>query len=317
MRILHLISQKPIGVFFILSINQIRVSKIQVISSLKYLVRCYNSQHMTKTDIKKESNGTVSFDLTIPKSVIAEEYQHALQEVAKTAQIKGFRPGKAPIKMVEAQTEKSALYSHVLDHVLSPAYSEVIHEHKLIPLIDPRVTPKTMEEGKDWVMSVTVAVSPEFALGDYAKIVKSALTKHGKEHKEDKDAKPEELKDHKLNVIFDSLLLGIKFDVSPLLIEEETKSALSRLSSQLGSLKLSIADYAKSIKKTAEEIVEEYKKSAEANLRLEFILQKLIEDKKPEVSEAEVADMKPQKGQEAYAKYVLQKRKVLDFLSEL
>jgi FKBP-type peptidyl-prolyl cis-trans isomerase (trigger factor) len=174
-----------------------------------------------------------------------------------------------------------------------------------------------MEEGKDWVMSVTVAVAPEVKLGDYAKIVKSAISKHGKAHKEDKNAKPEELKDHKLNVIFDALLDDIKFDVSPLLIEEETKSALSRLSNQLSSLKLSIADYAKSIKKTAEEIVEEYKKSAESNLRLEFVLQKLIEDKKPEVSEAEVAEMKPQKGQEAYAKYVLQKRKVLDFLSEL
>lgn len=272
---------------------------------------------MTKTDIKKDPNGTITFDLTIPKAKIAEEYQHALLEVAKTTQIKGFRPGKAPIKMVESQVDKSRLYSHVLDHVLSPAYSEVIHEHKLIPLVEPRVTPKGMEEGKDWVMEVVVAVSPKINLGDYSKIVTSAIKKHGKEHKEDKDAKPEALKDHKLNVIFDALLDGIKFDVAPLLIEEETKSALTRLSSQLSSLKLSIVDYAKSIKKTTEELVEEYKKSAEANLKLEFILQKLIEDKKPEVTEAEVAKMKPQKGQEGYAKYVLQKRKVLDILSEL
>ncbi len=113
------------------------------------------------------------------------------------------------------------------------------------------------------------------------------------------------------------MLEDTKFSVAPILIEEETKSALSRLQNQLSSLKLSVADYAKSIKKTTEELIDEYKKSAESNLRLEFILQKLIEDKKPEVSEAEVADLKPQKGQEAYAKYVIQKRKVLDLLSEL
>ena len=269
------------------------------------------------TKITQKPDGSVTFDLIIPKAKIAEEYQHALLEVAKTTQIKGFRPGKAPIKMVESQVDKSRLYSHVLDHVLSPAYSEVIHEYKLIPLVEPRVTPKGMEEGKDWIMEVVVAVSPEINLGDYSKIVTGALKKHGKVHKEDKDAKPEALKDHKLNVIFDALIDGVKFDVAPLLIEEETKSALTRLSSQLSGLKLSIADYAKSIKKTAEELVEEYKKSAEANLKLEFILQKLIEDKKPEVTEAEVAEMKPQKGQEGYARYVLQKRKVLDFLAEL
>lgn len=279
---------------------------------------------MAKTDIKKDPNGTITFNLVIPKTMVAEEYKHALAEVAKTTQIKGFRPGKAPIKMVEAQTDKSRLLSHVLDHVLSPAYSEVIHEHKLIPLVEPRVTPKSMEEGKDWVMEVVVATNPEFDLGDYAKLVKSALTKHKKEHKEDNlpagkagNAKSEEIRDHKLNVIFDSLLFGLKFDVSPLLIEEETKSALTRLSKQLSSLKLSVADYAKSIKKTTEELVSEYKKSAEDNLKLEFILQKLIQDKKPEVTEAEIAVLKPQKGQEGYAKYVIQKRKVLDFLSEL
>ena len=154
-------------------------------------------------------------------------------------------------------------------------------------------------------------------LGDYNKLISSALKKHSKAHKEDDKAKPEEIKDHKLNVIFDALLDGIKFDVCPFLIEEETKSALQRLSQQLSSLKISVADYAKSIKKSTEDLVAEYKKSAESNLKLEFILQKLIDDKKPEISEAEIAQMKPQKGQEGYAKYVLQKRKVLDFLAEL
>lgn len=259
----------------------------------------------------------MTFDLIIPKETIAKEYQHALKEVAKTTQIKGFRPGKAPIQMVEAQTDKSRLYNHVLDHVLSPAYSEVIHEHKLVPLIEPRVNPVGMEEGKDWTMSVEVATSPTIELGDYTKLIASALKKHAKDHKEDENAKPEEAKDHKLNVIFDALLDGIKLEISPFLIEEEAKSALTRLSQQLSSLKLSIADYAKSIKKTTDEIIAEYKTSAESNLKLEFILQKLIDDKKPEITEAELAEMKPQKGQEGYAKYVLQKRKVLDFLSEL
>lgn len=269
------------------------------------------------TKITQKPDGSITFDLVIPADTIAKEYKHALSEVAQKANIKGFRPGKAPLKMVEAQTDKSQLYSHVLDHVLSPAYSEVIHEHKLVPLIDPRVNPKSMEEGKDWVMSVEVATTPELKLGEYEKMIASALKKHAKDHKEDKDAKPEEQKDHKLNVIFDALLDNIKFDVSSLLIQAETESALSRLSNQLSSLKISIADYAKSIKKSTEDLVKEYQKSAESNLKLEFILQKLIDDKKPEVTDAEIAELKPQKGQEGYAKYVIQKRKILDILGEL
>lgn len=275
------------------------------------------------TKITQKPDGTVTFDLVITKEVIAKEYQKVLASVASRAQIKGFRPGKAPLKLVEAQSDTAQLYSQVLDQVLSPAYSEVIHKHKLIPLIDPRVTPKSMEEGKDWVMAVEVATSPTFELGAYEKMIGSALKKHDKVHKHEpsKDQKPEEAeqaaKDHKLNVIFDALLEEVKLTVAPLLIEEETKSALSRLSNQLSSLKLSIADYAKSIKKSTDDLLAEYKKSAESNLKLEFILQKLIQERKPEITEAEIAELKPQKGQEQYAKYVLQKRKVLDFLSQL
>lgn len=217
------------------------------------------------TKITQKPDGSVNFELVIKKETIAKEYSHALEEVAKTTQVKGFRPGKAPLSMVEAQTDKSKLYSHVLNHVLSPAYSEVIHEHKLVPLIEPRVTPKSMEEGKDWTMSVEVAIAPDFKLGDYAKVIKKIK---------------ETDKDKKLNLIFDALLDNIKFDVSPLLIEVETESALSRLASQLKSLKLSIEDYAKSIKKTTKELVEEYKKSAEFNLKLAFILHKIDPDRK-------------------------------------
>jgi FKBP-type peptidyl-prolyl cis-trans isomerase (trigger factor) len=278
---------------------------------------------MTKTTITKKPNGSISFDLTLSAKAIAAEYSHVLAEVAKTAEVKGFRKGKAPLNLVEAQSDSSKLYSHVLDHLLSPAYSEVIHEHKLVPLIEPQVTPKSMEQGKDWVMSVEVASSPEVEIGDYEKYVKSAKTKHAKVHKHEaeegqsaeqaKHAKEE----HELNIIFDALLDNAKLEVAPLLVDEETKSALSRLAKQLESLKLSVEDYAKSVKKTTNELVAEYKKSAEANLKLEFILQKLIELKNPKVEQAEIDALKPPKGQEIYAKYVLQKRKVLDFLSGL
>ena len=265
------------------------------------------------TKITQKPDGTITFELTIAAKTIALEYQKVLQELSKTTQIKGFRPGKAPLQMVEAQSDKSKLYSHVLDHLLSPAYSDIVHEHKLIPLVEPRVTPKGMEEGKDWVMAVELAVSPEITLTDYQKQIKSALKKHPKhKHKDEKEES-----DHRLNIVFDTLLSETKFAVAPLLIEEETKSALSRLANQLQSLKLSVADYAKSIKKTPDELIAQYKKSAESNLKLEFILQKLVESRNPEVTDAELAALNPPKGQEVYAKYVLQKRKVLDFLTAL
>jgi len=232
---------------------------------------------MTKATITQKPDGTLTFELTLSSQTIADTYQQVLSEVGKTAEIKGFRPGKAPLSMVEATSDKSKLYSHVLEHLLPPAYSKVIHEHQLTPLIEPKVTPKGMEIGKDWTLAVEVATAPTVDLGSYKQYVKTALKKlknlpAGKAG----DAKP----DDKLNLIFDALLAGSKLVVSPLLIQEESKSALSRLARQLTELKLTVADYAKSLKKTPEELISQYKKSAEANLKLHFILSAIQKQEK-------------------------------------
>lgn len=235
---------------------------------------------MTKVSINQKPDGTVTFDLTLSAKSIAAEYQKVLAESAKTAEIKGFRKGKAPLAMVESQSDKSKLYSHVLDRLLSPSYSDVVKEHKLTPVIEPHVTPKSMEEGKDWVMAVEVATIPSFTLGAYTQFIPKAIRAHETKHQLPPEAKPEEVREHRLHVVFDTLLDNVKLEVAPILIEAESKSALSRLATQLTSLKLSVEDYAKSVKKTTDELIAEYKKSAEANLKLEFILQAIAKEQK-------------------------------------
>ncbi len=281
----------------------------------------------TESKITKKADGTVSFPLTIPAATIAHEYAHVIDEYVQSAEIKGFRKGKAPRSLVEASVDQAKVINHVLDHVIPPAYSRVLVEEKLNPLVDPQIVPQKMDKDQDWVFTVTTAVAPEVELGDYKTAVKKALADHRAAHakaaKDEKSDKAEKAapahdeEEHETSAIFDALLATAKVDVAELLIDAEAKSALSRLVNQLASLKLKVEDYAKSIKKTTDELVKEYQETAKTNLKLEFILQKLIDAEKPEVTEAEIAELKPGKGQEAYAKYVLQKRKVLDILRKL
>lgn len=222
-----------------------------------------------KPALTQEPDGTIKFSLTIPQKAVAQEYQHVLVEFSKTAEIKGFRKGKAPIAMVEQTTDQSKIISHVLEHVLPSAYSQVIQDHQLKPLVEPQVTPTAMKTGEDWQFTVVTAIAPTFVLGDY----RAKLTKALAKHKESK-------KDERLKVIFDTLLSLGKFSVAPLLVDMETKAALSRLINQLGNLKLTVADYAKSLKKTPEELVAEYQTTATTNLQLHFILQAIQTDQK-------------------------------------
>lgn len=277
----------------------------------------------TKPAKKKDESpkdGSVKFEITIKSDAIKESYNKNLAKLAESVEIKGFRKGKAPTNLVEKQIDKNKLYSHVLDEVIPPVYLKHLTDNKLAPLTQPQINPISMEEGKDWKFSVQIVTRPPIELGDYKKYVKKALADHKKEHKheEAKDDKAKEKeREHTLTVIFDALLKNAKLAVSPMLIEEEAKNALSRLVKQLENLNATIDDYAKSIKKTQEELVKEYMETAETNIRLEFILGAIVEDIDPKVDDKEITEMKPGKGQEAYARYLVQKRKVLDFLTEL
>jgi FKBP-type peptidyl-prolyl cis-trans isomerase (trigger factor) len=269
-------------------------------------------------------NGTITFEITIPVADIHKGYQKVLLKVAPSVEVKGFRKGKAPLDLIEKQLDKSQLYSQVVEEVLPPAYSQAIISGKYHPVIDPHVTPLKFEPGKDWVFKVETAQKPEVILGDYEKYLKTALAKastitpkspiKGKEPETDNH---DHAKNAKLSTIFDALLANANLDIAPILIDSEAKNQLSKLVKQLSSLKLTVNDYAKSLKKTENDLVAEYQKTAETNLKLEFILDKLVEKIAPQISEAEIAKLKPTADQTNYAKYILQKQKVLDKLTSL
>lgn len=266
-------------------------------------------QPLQSTDIQPEQlpDGSITLTFTIPAAIVESGYQEVVKEYAASAELKGFRKGKAPIKLVEQSLDKSKIYSHVLEHVVPPAYNAVLQEHNFQPIIDPRLTPLSMEEGKDWSFKAETAGRPSIKLGDYRKYVAEALQKAPKTEPTKEEEEHNHGDDPRLTMALDSLLKNAEIAVAPLLIEEESKSALSKLVNQLAALKLSVDDYAKSIKKTREELVEEYKKTAETNLKVEFLLSEVVKDLKPKVEEAK----------DPYKKYALERHAALDFLSGL
>lgn len=258
-------------------------------------------------------DGSIVFNFSVTAAEVAKGYREVVQEYAATAEIKGFRKGKAPLDLVEKSLDKAKVYSHALEHILPHAYSEILTKHKLSPLIEPRITPVSMEEGKDWEFKAETAAKPEIQLGNYRQYVAQATqkalaeaTKKAKKEENGKKTAEPSLENTKLTAALDALLANTKIEVAQLLIDEEAKTALSKLVNQLKSLKLSLEDYLKSIKKSQDELVKEYTTTAATNLKLEFILNAIAADLKPDVKETD-----------AYKKYAAERKFALDFLTKL
>jgi len=72
----------------------------------------------------------------IPADVVEGEIQKALKEIQKKAKIPGFRPGKAPLSIIEKKFGQDAI-SDVLEKLVSESYKKAIKEANLKPLLPP------------------------------------------------------------------------------------------------------------------------------------------------------------------------------------
>lgn len=105
----------------------------------------------------------------VPASVVESAINARLQEAAGSVRLNGFRKGKVPMKVVKGRYGRG-VRQEVLGEVMSKSYYEAINAQKLKPAGQPRIEPKTLEEGKDLEFIATFEVYPEVVLGDFSKL---------------------------------------------------------------------------------------------------------------------------------------------------
>ncbi len=99
----------------------------------------------------------------IPAQRVEDEVESRLKSLSRTASLKGFRPGKAPYKVVQ-QNFGSQVRDEVLNELLRQTYSEAVVQQKLNPAGGPKLEPLKIEPGKDLEYAATFEVYPEVKL---------------------------------------------------------------------------------------------------------------------------------------------------------
>ena len=90
----------------------------------------------------------------------------AFQKRNKNAKIDGFRPGKAPKDVFIKHYGKESLYFDAADYVLQDAYTKVLDREKVIPVVEPGIDVKSIDEsGVEFVF--TIITKPEVNIKKY------------------------------------------------------------------------------------------------------------------------------------------------------
>jgi trigger factor len=99
----------------------------------------------------------------VPAERVTKEIAARLQKLSRTARLNGFRPGKAPIKVIRQQFGQQ-VHREVIGELLQSSFAEAVTEKQLSPAGNPRIEPQSVDEGQDLKYVATFEVFPEVAL---------------------------------------------------------------------------------------------------------------------------------------------------------
>lgn len=274
-----------------------------------------------KKPFLKTPDGTIEFRLTIPWDKAKVVWGLVVEEMAKNANLPGFRKGKAPTKLVEGNLDKAKVRDEVVRHLLPAVYAQAVKDNNVKPIIDPRIhVDEALVEGKDWEFHAITCEAPVIDLGNYKEEVRKVTAKS-------KIVVPgKEAEQPRFDEIVKVLLDTVKVTVPQVLVEREVDRLLTQTLEEIKKLGMNLDQYLSSTKKTAEDLRAESSIKANTDLKLEFILQKISETEKITADESDIEktieNAEPQEKEGLRAnKYLLasiiRQQKTLDFLKGL
>ncbi len=104
----------------------------------------------------------------ISASEFRSEFNHGLRTAGGSMKMKGFRPGKVPLKVLEQQFGEQMRHD-VMQTFLNKAYQQAVEENELKPMASPRIVSKEPEPNDqgDYSIDFTVPLKPQFEVRDY------------------------------------------------------------------------------------------------------------------------------------------------------
>ncbi len=122
---------------------------------------------MTAATVKHLDPTQVELEIAISEAELSAARERAFRQLVKNAKIPGFRPGKAPRKIFEAQYGSALIENRAMEAVVPEAYSRALEENDLQPVDEPQMELLPLEEGQPLRLRATVAVRPQIQLGTY------------------------------------------------------------------------------------------------------------------------------------------------------
>ncbi|WP_430333228.1 trigger factor [Rhodococcus sp. ACT016] len=123
-----------------------------------------------KSTVEQLSPTRVRINVEVPFEELKPDFDKAYKALAQQIRLPGFRPGKAPAKLLEARVGRGAVLEQVVNDALPGRYSEAVSANDVKVIGQPEIDITKLEDGQELVFTAEVDVRPEIALPDFGTI---------------------------------------------------------------------------------------------------------------------------------------------------
>lgn len=109
------------------------------------------------------------FEVIITNSELNKLVDEKLNNIAKEANLPGFRPGKVPVSVVKNRFGKQVL-GEVVKESVDNVTKDTMEKNKLTPSSQPKIEIISFEEGEDLKAKLSVEIMPEFEIPDLSNL---------------------------------------------------------------------------------------------------------------------------------------------------
>lgn len=117
--------------------------------------------------VNKLSPVLVELDIEVEADRVKAELNKAYGTLTKSAKIRGFRPGKAPRKVIKSMFG-ARVAADVAQRLVDETYPQAISDQQVQPVSNPAFEPKKLVENEPFIYKARVEVVPEVEKVEYA-----------------------------------------------------------------------------------------------------------------------------------------------------
>ena len=126
------------------------------------------TQPPVKTSVETLEGNKVKLSVEVDEAEFETAVDSAFKRIANEIKIPGFRPGKAPRKLLEARLGTGVAREEALREALPGYYAEAVREHEVDVIAAPEIDITDGEEAGPVAFDAVVEVRPQITLEGYA-----------------------------------------------------------------------------------------------------------------------------------------------------